>query len=206
MEHPTVKCIEHAYALRSERRFEECLRVLNERKRSETDAELLDCLVLAEANCYLNMPDLDLAESSLDSIDIQSATKRVCFSVDSFRGQLCHMKGNLADARSLFQRLLANLEIERDPEYTELKNETAARLGFVLADLGELQTALSLLDRSDMAHLDMDLLHDASLYKAYCLQGLNRFSEAESVLTLLLKDCRRASSVPSAIPFGLCEP
>jgi hypothetical protein len=76
MEHPTVKCIEQAYALRSEGRFEECLRVLNERRRSETDPELLDCLILAEANCYLNMPDLDLAERSLDSIDVQSATRR----------------------------------------------------------------------------------------------------------------------------------
>jgi hypothetical protein len=103
--------------------------VLNDRKRSETDPELLDCLILAEANCYLNMPDLDLAERSLDSIDVQSATRRVCFSADSFRAQLCHIKGDLGDARSLFQRLLVNLEIEGDPEYTELMHETLAWLG-----------------------------------------------------------------------------
>jgi tetratricopeptide (TPR) repeat protein len=165
----------------SDGRYRECIKAMDSHAKDENSSSILWVLYLAKATCALRLDDVAGARKSVETIESATLSESDRIYVNHVWVEILQREGKLAEAKRLLSSMLANEELHKE-EHREVYYEMLASMGIVSAHLKAFEAALPYLTGSQKGLEAGEWLDSTRIYEALCLQGLGRFSEAETVL------------------------
>jgi tetratricopeptide (TPR) repeat protein len=170
------------------KKYRDCIKQMDMYAKRERDPEVRLGIFMAKATCALQLGDHVAARKALDAVDRNSLSETKGIYFDLILVTLLQEEGNLSEARKILAHNLARQDLLRS-EHRDALCEFLARMGFVLADLGDFEVSMKFLNQSLGLMKNDDDLHDTVLiYLGYCLQSKGCLDDAREYFVRVLNE------------------
>jgi tetratricopeptide (TPR) repeat protein len=173
---------------RREMRYADCIKKMDVYAKGERDPAVRLGIFMAKATCALQLGDYSIARRALSEINRNNLSETEAIYFDLILVTLLQEEGNLSEARRILTSNLARQELLRS-EHREAFCEFLARMGFVLADLGDFEVSMGFLKQSlDLMKNDNSLRDTVLIYLGYCLQSKGCVDDARERFIQVLNE------------------